>query len=117
MKKIFTLLFCVAATAFAASADNDALIDRCINYLLGNETNITMIQAHNMDVNNDGVVNITDATMLINQSIRERQPQFTPRQRKLNTDALIDKALNEDPSTVSITTVTDAINEDLKPEQ
>ena len=117
MKKIFTLLFFAAVTAFAASADNDALIDRCINYLLGNETDITVLQAQNMDVNNDGVINITDAIALINANIQEKKAQKAPRNRKSNTQALIDQVLNEEPSSITITTVTTSINEDLNQEQ
>lgn len=117
MKKIFTLLFCVAATAFAASADNDALIERGINYLLGNESDITMLQAQNLDVNNDGVINITDIITLINANIQEKKAQLASDNRKPNTQALIDKVLNEESSSVTITTVTEAINEDLHQKQ
>ena len=80
MKNIFTLLFCVAATAFAASANNDAQIERCINHLLGDDANVTMLQAQNMDVNHDGVINITDVTTLINQNIQKKQAKAAKRE-------------------------------------
>ena len=108
MKKVFTLLFCVAATAFVASANNDALIDRCINYVLGNETNVTMIQAQNLDANHDGEINITDVTTLINMKLQEENIQKSPRQKRtLQPQVLIDKAPNQDTPKVSKTNTVD----------
>ncbi|MBR5170546.1 MAG: hypothetical protein IKW85_08255 [Muribaculaceae bacterium] len=114
MKKVFTLLFCVVATAFAASANNDALIDRCINYVLGNDTNIAAPQTQELDANNDGVINITDVTTLINMKLQDEKVQKSSRHRVLKPQVLIDKVLNESPSKTTITTITDAINKDLE---
>ena len=36
MKRIFTLLFCALALGFAANANDNALINRCIDTVLGN---------------------------------------------------------------------------------
>lgn len=85
MKKIFTSLFCVLAVGLFAHADDNALIDQCINTVLGGDNATMTIATPNMDVNHDGVVNITDITIMINQDIQNRKakapaklPDFKP---------------------------------------
>lgn len=112
MKKIFTLLFCVAAMAFAAQAD-DNLIDQCINYVLYNG-GTTTIRATSLDANNDQVVNISDVIVLINQSTNQGQINQAPAEPQ--SDAIINSLLTEPKPVVTIKDATDAINKEIKDE-
>lgn len=112
MKKIFTLLFCVAAMAFAAQAD-DNFIDQCINYVLYNGGTPT-VRAAEFDANNDGVVNISDVIFLVNQSTNEAQINQAPAVPQ--SDAIINSLLNEPKPVVTIKDATDAINKEIKDE-
>jgi len=68
MKKFFTLLFCVAAMGFAASANEAPNVNDCINTLLsGNQA--TTLRGVNLDFNNDGIVSIADVTAIIDYNL------------------------------------------------
>ena len=111
MKKIFTLLFCVAAVAFAAHAD-DSLIDQCINYLV-NGTAQTTVKVSDLDANHDGVINISDVTYLINKKLNEGQMNNAPAVEQTEADVIINNLLNDKDGTVSINEATEAINKEL----
>ena len=66
MKKIFTLLFCVAA--LTAGATDTSMVERCVNVLLGNEVPSTTLAA-DLDANHDGVISIADVTILIDMML------------------------------------------------
>ena len=113
MKKIFTLIFCVVALCPMAKADNNALIDRCINFILGAGNPNTTIMAANLDVNNDGVVNITDVTNLVNSELQNsNQPRPMRVRSKTSVDELIQQTLNTKESSPNIQDVIKAISEE-----
>lgn len=116
MKKIFTLIICVVALCPLAKADNNALIERCINYIMTAGAPNTTLMATNLDANNDGVVNITDVTTLINSELQNsNQPRpMRVRGQKSSVDELIQKTLNSRESSPNIMDVTKAINEENK---
>lgn len=94
MKKIFTLLFCIAAMAFAANAnetvnDND-LITRCMNVVLGIEAPTTNLNGINLDVNQDGRIDVSDVTLLIEQNKSQMKTQAP--KRKLHTKKALEKS-------------------------
>ena len=113
MKKIFTLLFCVAAMAFAAQAD-DNLLDQCINYLVNNGSTQTTIKLSELDANHDGVINISDVTFLINKKLNEGQVNNAPAVEQNDANVIIDNLLNDNDGTVTINDATEAINKELK---
>lgn len=116
MKKIFTLLFCVAAMAFAANAneptDDNGAIDRCINIVLGIEQPSTSINSVNYDVNNDGCIDVCDVTMLIAMKI-ERQKLQAPAQQ-IDVDRLIKDVLESPTTEPNINDVNNAIDNNLR---
>ena len=114
MKKIFTLLFCVAAMAFAANANetnDDGVINRCINIVLGLEQPSTNLNSMNFDVNNDGVIDVADVTMLIAQKL-ERQKLQAPA-KQIDVDRLIQEVLESPTVEPNINDVNNAINHNL----
>ncbi len=72
MKKIFTFLFCLMALGLTAQAD-EALVNQCIDAALNNANDQVTLASPSIDVNHDGVINITDVTLLINQDLAEKQ--------------------------------------------
>ena len=77
MKNFFTLLFCVAAMGFAASANEAPNVNDCINTLLsGNQA--TTLRGVNLDFNNDGIVSIADVTAIIDDNPRSRSTALPP---------------------------------------
>lgn len=115
MKKIFTLLFCVAAVSFAASADN--YVDRaeqCINVLLGKITPSTLM-INNLDADHDGTLTISDVTTIIDEGLQEQLTRRAPAKDNEIKD-MINNMLNNVPPTPTIDDVTDAIDKKLKKE-
>lgn len=113
MKKIFTLLFCVCAVAIAAHADN-ARIEQCINVLLGNES-ITTLNAQNLDVNNDGIVDINDVTEMIRQDLATK-PARAKAKQPIDVDAIIKDIIDDVPPTPNLGDVNEAISKNLEEE-
>ena len=113
MKKIFTLLFCVAAMAFAASAQGDDNVDKCINIVLGNEQPTTTIKAVNYDVNQDGVIDIEDVTLMIRVN-SEAGVQSAPAQEEIDIDGLVKEVLQSKTGEPNISDVNKAIDQNLK---
>lgn len=112
MKKIFTLLFCVVAVSFAASADNYAnRAEQCINALLGKTTTTLMI--NNLDANNDGALTIDDVTTIIDEDLQAQQTRRAPAKENEIKD-MINNMLNNVPPTPTIDDVTDAVDKKLK---
>jgi len=67
MKKIFTLLLCMVALSAAAS---DITVQQCIDIVLGvNNSQLNAVRV-DADRNNDGVVDITDVTVLIDEQLQ-----------------------------------------------
>lgn len=119
MKKIFTLLFCVAAFSFATSANtNVELVEQCINVLLNNN-GPSRIQATEVnpvfDANHDGVITIADVTTLIDQGLEQEMANHAPSQ-KMDVDAIIDEILTSDKPKANIGDVNKAIEHNLKQE-
>ncbi len=104
MKKIITLLFCVAAMAFAAHAEED-LVQQCINAALNsNPTKLTSQDAR-FDLNQDGVVDVSDVTMVIKQKLeKENAVVNAPAPKKMGKmklkEAIIVRKIDK-PSTVN----------------
>ena len=94
MKKIFTLIFCVMALCPLANANDDATIDRCINFILHADQTSMNFNVANLDVNHDGAINITDVTTLVNQNMQGNAPArpMTKRNPKVNKGKLIPAA-------------------------
>ena len=113
MKKIFTLLFCLAAVAVTANANTN--YEQCINVLLGNEV-LTPALATTLDANHDGEISIADVTTMIRQEYEQKKancaPAKNPKDEKIQS--MIDQMLDGTPPTPSITDLTDAINEEIK---
>jgi len=110
MKKIFTLLFCVAAMSLTASATDTTLIDRCINVLLGNESP-TMIMATNLDANHDGVITIADVSTLVDQALEAQRANLAPAQyQDAEVEAIINELLVTDKDDPTINDVSKAID-------
>lgn len=72
MKKIITSLFCILAVGLFAQANENVLINKCIDRVLEGDNATMVITAPSMDVNNDGAINITDITIMINQDLQSR---------------------------------------------
>jgi len=67
MKQIFTLILCLAGLSAAAA---DITVEQCIGIALGNNTatlNASALQQ--ADINCDGIVDINDVTLLIDQRL------------------------------------------------
>ena len=114
MKKIFTLLFCVVAMGLAAHADDNNLVDQCINVLLGGEQPTRSMIA-NLDVNHDGIISIGDLTRIIDMQL-EAQGNRAPA-REIDVDALIDEVLKTQTGEPNIHDVNEAIEHNLKIEK
>lgn len=119
MKKIFTLLCCVAAFSFATSANtNVELVEQCINVLLNNN-GPSRVQATEVnpvfDANHDGVITIADVTALIDQGLEQEMANHAPSQ-KMDVDAIIDEILTSDKPKANIGDVNKAIEHNLKQE-
>ena len=113
MKKIFTLLFCVVAVSFAASADNYAnRAEQCINALLG-KISPTTLMINNLDANHDGALSIDDVTTIIDEDLQAQQTRRTPAKEK-KIKGMVNNMLNNEPPTPTIDDVTDAVDKKLK---
>lgn len=115
MKKIFTLLFCVVAIGLTASAEDNSLIDRCINVLLTSEQP-TRAMAADLDANHDGVISIGDLTALIDQKLAANQGNRAP-ETQVDVDALINEVLKTPTGEPNIHDVNEAIEHNLKLEK
>ena len=113
MKKIFTLLICMVAISFAASANNYVdRVEQCINVLLGKTTPTTLMMT-NLDANHDGALNIHDVTAIIDEGLQEQQIQRAPAQDN-EISAIVNDILDGVPPTPTIDEVTDAVDKKLK---
>lgn len=115
MKKIFTLLFCMVAFSFAASANNYAeRVEQCIHALL-NRTATTTLMTTNLDANHDGILNINDVTAIIDEGLQEQQINRAPAKEN-EVEGMLNNMLDGVPPTPTINEVTDAIDKKLKQE-
>lgn len=114
MKKIFTLLFCVCAVAIAAHADTSR-VEQCINIVLGNEQPSTTLAAANFDVNNDGVIDINDVTMLISIDLAAKPAPVKPKQL-IDVDAIIKDIIDDVQPTPNLGDVNEAVSKNLEQE-
>ena len=118
MKKIFTLLFCVAAMTFAANANTN--YERCIEFLLQQDTPARFTAANlvEFDVNLDGVINIDDVTAMIAQMLDEKEAARAnaPRNNSPKVQEVINDMLNDTPPVPTMKDLTDTINEQIKKE-
>jgi len=112
MKKIFTLLICLAGMAISANATDVTSIRQCMEALLGDNSRNLMVTAPNMDANQDGIVNITDVTFMINQMLSAERASQAPRQ-DYDIEGLIHQVL-ENEETPTVDDVTDTINKKLE---
>lgn len=113
MKKIFTLLFCMVAISFAASANNYVdRVEQCINVLLGKTTPTTLMTT-NLDANHDGMLSIDDVTAIIDEGLQEQQINRAPaKENEIN--GMINDMLDGVPPTPTIDDVTDTVDKKLK---
>ena len=102
MKKIFTLLFCVAA--LSASAANP--IDECVTLLLGH-TAPTTLMAANLDANDDGTVTVEDIATIIEQQLQT--PALAP-----NVNVMVQDAINGNPPKHNVEDVNSAVEQNLQ---
>lgn len=118
MKKIFTLLFCVVAMALTASAGtDDGIIEQCINVVLGKDAP-AKLTSPNLDVNNDGKIDVADVSRLIDMKLGKTAPVRTliPAQ-KIDVDKLIHESLQTTTGEPNISDVNRAIDHNLSIEQ
>ena len=115
MKKIFTLLICMVACSFAASANNYVeRVEQCINALLNNTTPTTLMMT-NLDANHDGALNIHDVTAIIDEGLQEQQINRAPVQNQDNeVETIIHEMLDGVPPTPTIDDVTKTVDKKLK---
>lgn len=114
MKKIFTLLLFVSAMAFSASAE-EGIVQYCIDVILGKEVPAeTKFSAVNLDVNNDGKINVADVTMLIQMQLQEQGVQAKASARKIDVDKLIIESLETETGEPNISDVNQAIDHNIK---
>lgn len=116
MKKIFTLLFCVAALAMTANAADNAVVDNYVKMLLNGDASAAMLRSPNVDFNHDGVFNIGDVTAMIDAMLNENQPEMAPAQEAPQADinGMMKDAINADPRTTTTQDVTKAIDQQKK---
>ena len=113
MKKIFTLLFCMVACSFAASANNYVdRVEQCINVLLAKTTPTTLMMT-NLDANHDGMLSIDDVTAIIDEGLQEQQINRAPAKEN-EIDGMINDMLDGVPPTPTIDDVTDTVDKKLK---
>jgi hypothetical protein len=112
MKKIFTLLFCVASVAFAASAEGGK-VQQCIDVILG-KTTPTKLMATNLDANNDGVIDVGDVTMLIKQDLEKKAVKVKAPAQRIDVERLIKESLESPNHEPNISDVNQAIDHNLK---
>ena len=113
MKKIFTLLFCMVAISFAASANNYVdRVDQCINVLLGKTTPTTLMTS-NLDANHDGMLSIDDVTAIIDEGLQEQQINRAPAKEN-EISAIVNDMLDGVPPTPTIDELTDTVDKKLK---
>ncbi len=117
MKKIFTLLFCVVALGFAAQAQDATVVDRCINVLLNQDQPTLRAAVADLDANQDGILSILDATMLIDRNLQVQQTQQAPVQQQSDVKAIVDEALETTTGQPDIEDVNKAIEKGLKKQQ
>jgi hypothetical protein len=116
MKKIFTLLFCVASLTAAASSNS--LADRCINLLLGNNAAPAITAPGNdtnLDANNDGIIDIDDVTVIIDNELMARNANVNraPAQ-DIDVDRMINRMLENEPPVPQIKDVDKAVENNLR---
>ncbi|MBQ9554770.1 MAG: hypothetical protein IJV05_00945 [Muribaculaceae bacterium] len=112
MKKLFTLLFCVATMSIAANASEITLVDRCINVLLGKEVP-TKLMANNLDANHDGAITIDDVTTLIDIALAAQNVNRAPAS-DIDVDAIIDQAIKSETGEPNIHDVNKAVDHNLR---
>ena len=113
MKKIFTLLFFVAAMAFAANADNGN-IQNCIDVVLGKIEAPAKLTSPNLDVNNDGEIDVADVAMLIKMELDQQRPMAKAPAQKIDVDKLIKESLETRTGEPNISDVNKAIDHNLR---
>lgn len=114
MKKIFTLLFCVASLTAAASSNS--LADRCISLLLGNNAAPAITAPGNdtnLDANNDGIIDIDDVTVIIDNELMARNVNRAPAQ-DIDVDRMINRMLENEPPVPAIKDVDKAVENNLR---
>ena len=109
MKKIFTLLFCVAA--ITAGATDTSMVEKCVNVLLGNEVPTATLAA-DLDANHDGIISIADVTTLIDMALETQKVNRAP-SRDIDVKAIVNEILETDKDEPTITDVTQAIDHNL----
>lgn len=114
MKKIFTLLFCVAAMTFAANANTN--YERCIEFLLQQDTpaRCTAANLAEFDANLDGDININDVTTMIGQILEQRHATAAPRTEMPTVEEVINDMLDETPPDPTVKDLTDTVNKQIK---
>ena len=117
MKKIFTLLFCVVAMGFAAHAQDATSVNRCINALLIQDQPTLRATLADLDANQDGILSILDATMLIDRTLQVQQAQQAPVQQQSDIKGIVDEALETTTGRPDIEDVNKAIEKGLKKQQ
>ena len=113
MKKFFTLLFCVAAMSFAASANEAPNVDEYINALLnGNQT--TTLRGANLDFNHDGIVSIADVTAIIDNNLETQEQQVNRAPASKPNRGIIEGKLKSVNGEIGIKDVPKTADKDIK---
>ncbi len=110
MKKIFTLLLCVAGMTFAANAYDQTNVDQCINALLAQDNNTRTLTEPNLDANQDGILSIADVTCMINNMLEAKMN--APKQ-EIDIQGIINQALKTETGEPNIYNVTDAVEKKI----
>lgn len=113
MKKIFTLLLCMVA--LSAAANNDDLIQQCINALL-DKPSTTKIMAANpkLDADNDGELTIADVTTLIDMKLQAQAEANRAPAKQIDIDALAGEVVRSTTGEPNITDLNEAIDSNLR---
>lgn len=118
MKKIFTLLVCLAGMAISANAADLTTVYQCIHAVLSHNGNTMMKANPDLDANHDGVLNIADVTRLISQALQAELAEQANRApaRDEDIEELIHQVLVTKDAPPTIHDVTNAINQKLQNE-
>ena len=111
MKKIFTLLLCVAGMTIAANAYDQTNVDQCINALLAQDNNMRTPTDPNLDANQDGILSIADVTCMINEML---EAKMNAPKKEIDIQGIINQALETKTGEPNINDVVDAVEQKIK---
>ena len=94
------------------------LVQECINAALNSNNPAKITQAtERFDLNHDGIVDVSDVTMIIKMTLEEQNVQAAAPAQKIDVDSLIREALQSTTGEPNISDVNRAIDHNLRLEK